>query len=257
MIHLSGISKVFGATRVLDGIDLHVAAGSFTALLGRSGSGKTTLLRLLAGLEWCDAGQIAINGIDATHLKPGARDIGFVFQSYALFGHMSVFENIAFGLRVRPRHRRQSEAQIRQTVERLLAMIRLEGLGTRLPSQLSGGQRQRVALARALAVEPRILLLDEPFGALDREVREELRDALRTLHDELRLTTVFVTHDEHEAHALADRIVVLDRGRITQDTTLRAPDRPMDHARHHNGPVTPHTVTPQTVPARLKLKTGP
>jgi sulfate transport system ATP-binding protein len=154
---------------------------------------------------------------DCTHLPPASRRIGFVFQSYALFGHMSVFENIAFGLRVRPRRLRPPEAEIRHRVETLLSMIRLHGLGDRLPAQLSGGQRQRVALARAMAIEPQILLLDEPFGALDREVREELRLALRDLHDRLGLTTVFVTHDEEEAHALADRIVVLEAGRMIAD----------------------------------------
>ncbi len=220
MIELAGLTKSFGATGVLNTIDLTMPQGSFTALLGRSGSGKTTLLRLIAGLETADAGRIAIDGTEATDLAPGARHVGFVFQSYALFGHMTVFENIAFGLRVRPRRQRLREAEIRATVERLLAMIRLEGLGPRLPNQLSGGQCQRVALARALAIEPRILLLDEPFGALDREVREELRHALRHLHDTLGLTTVFVSHDEEEAHALADRVVVLEKGRILSDTTL-------------------------------------
>jgi sulfate transport system ATP-binding protein len=222
MIRLTGISKTFGATKVLDGLGLDFAAGSFTALLGRSGSGKTTLLRLLAGLDRPDSGRIEIDGVDATRLKPGPRRIGFVFQSYALFGHMTVFENIAFGLRVRPRAERAGEAEIRATVDRLLGMIRLEGLGPRLPSQLSGGQRQRVALARALAIGPRILLLDEPFGALDREVREELRHSLRRLHDELRLTTVFVSHDEHEAQDLADRVVIIDRGKVVDDHLVAA-----------------------------------
>jgi sulfate transport system ATP-binding protein len=218
MIRLTGVTKSLGASQVLRGIDMDFTRGEFTALLGRSGSGKTSLLRLLAGLEQPHAGQIEIEGHDATFLPPGQRQIGFVFQSYALFGHMSVFENIAFGLRVRPRRQRPPEAEIRARVEDLLAMIRLDGLGPRLPAQLSGGQRQRVALARALAIEPRILLLDEPFGALDREVREELRLALREVHNRLGLTTIFVTHDEEEAQSLADRIVVLEAGKIVADT---------------------------------------
>ena len=217
MIELNGIRKAFGAAHVLRDLDISFARGEFTALLGRSGSGKSTLLRLIAGLEQPDAGRISIEGRDCTDLPPAARRIGFVFQSYALFGHMSVFENIAFGLRVRPRRLRPNEAEIRERVETLLSMIRLHGLGDRLPAQLSGGQRQRVALARAMAIEPQILLLDEPFGALDREVREELRLALRDLHDRLGLTTVFVTHDEEEAQALADRIVVLEAGRMIAD----------------------------------------
>jgi sulfate transport system ATP-binding protein len=221
MIQLSGLCKSFGATSVLDGIDLTIAPGSFVALLGASGSGKTTLLRLIAGLEQPDAGHITIDGQDATTLPSGARHMGFVFQNYALFGHMSVFENIAFGLRVKPRLDRPTEAAIQASVERLLEMMQLEGLGPRLPAQLSGGQRQRVALARALAVEPRVLLLDEPFGALDQEVRGALRDQLRALHDRLGLTTVFVSHDQDEAAALADRVVTLDRGRIVQDSAVQ------------------------------------
>ncbi len=217
MIEVRNLRKRFGATTILDGVDLHVAAGSFVALLGPSGSGKTTLLRVLAGLEAVDGGSVSIDGRPATHLAPGERSIGFVFQNYALFAHMTIFENIAFGLRVRPRRTRPSEAEIKARVERLLAMMRLPGLGARLPSQLSGGQRQRVALARALAVEPRILLLDEPFGALDHEVREELRLELRRVHDELGITTVFVSHDQDEAFALADRVVTLNHGRITAD----------------------------------------
>ncbi len=217
MIRLAGVTKSFGATRVLDRLDLHIAPGSFVGLLGPSGSGKTTILRLIAGLEQATEGGIEIGGRPADRLRPGERGVGFVFQSYALFKHMTVFENVAFGLRVRPRRARGSEAGIRAAVERLLAMVRLEGLGPRLPAQLSGGQRQRVALARALAVEPRILLLDEPFGALDQQVREELRDHLRRLHDALGMTTVFVSHDQDEALALADRVVVLNRGRIAAD----------------------------------------
>jgi len=218
LIGLHGISKSFGATPVLDGIELTIEPGSFVALLGPSGSGKTTLLRLIAGLEKEDAGTLEIDGKPANNLKPADRQVGFVFQNYALFSHMTVFENIAFGLRVRPRALRGSRAQIRGAVENLLALVHLEGLGARLPSQLSGGQRQRVALARTLAVEPRILLLDEPFGALDSDVREELRTWLRRTHRELAMTTVFVTHDEDEAYALADRVVRLHAGRIAADT---------------------------------------
>ncbi len=218
MIRLTGITKSFGSSAILRGIDLEFGRGEFTALLGRSGSGKTSLLRIIAGLERPDTGHIELEGRDATTVPPAGRHIGFVFQSYALFAHMSVFENIAFGLRVRPRGERLSDADIRDRVNTLLKMIRLDGLGPRLPTQLSGGQRQRVALARALAIEPRILLLDEPFGALDHEVREELRWALRDVHDRLQLTTVFVTHDEEEAKLLADRIVLLASGKITSDS---------------------------------------
>ena len=217
MIEIRGLRKRFGGTTVLDGIDLDIATGSFVALLGSSGSGKTTLLRILAGLESVDSGTVAIDGHASTHLTPGERRIGFVFQSYALFAHMTVFENIAFGLRVRPRAGRPDEAAIRSRVQHLLTMVRLPGLDARLPAQLSGGQRQRVALARALAIEPRILLLDEPFGALDQEVRDELRLGLRRVHDDLGITTVFVSHDQEEALALADRVVVLGHGKIIND----------------------------------------
>jgi len=214
VIELVGLTKGFGAQAVLDGIDLAVPRGSFTALLGPSGSGKTTLLRVIAGLDHADAGTITIDGIDVTTTPPGRRGIGFVFQNYALFGHLSVFENIAFGLRVRPRGQRPTRDELRRTVERLLAMVRLDGLGARLPAQLSGGQRQRVALARALAITPRILLLDEPFGALDHAVREDLRNSLKRLQAELGITTLFVSHDEPEALALADHIVRLDHGKL-------------------------------------------
>jgi sulfate/thiosulfate transport system ATP-binding protein len=219
MIRFHDITKNFGATGVLRSIDLTIARGSFVALLGASGSGKTTLLRLLAGLEHPDSGSIEIDGQPVDSLRPGERSMGFVFQNYALFGHMTVFENIAFGLRVRPRARRGSQAEIHTAVERLLSLVKLEGLGARLPAQLSGGQRQRVALARALAVEPRILLLDEPFGALDRQVRDELRIWLRQVHDALGMTTVFVSHDQEEALALADRVVILRNGEIIADAT--------------------------------------
>lgn len=219
MIRMCGITRSFGAGRILDGIDLDIARGSFVALLGPSGSGKTTLLRMIAGLDAPDSGTLTINGRDTSGLRPGERQAGFVFQGYALFNHMTVFENVAFGLRVKPRGARPNEAGIRAKVEALLAMVQLDGLGPRLPAQLSGGQQQRVALARALAVEPAILLLDEPFGALDHDIRESLREQLRALHDRLGLTTVFVSHDRDEAHALADRVVVLDRGRITAQQT--------------------------------------
>ncbi len=214
MIEMRGIVRMFGAGRVLDGIDLDIERGSFVALLGASGSGKTTLLRIIAGLDSPDAGSLVIDGRNAASMRPGARKAGFVFQGYALFAHMSVFENVAFGLRVKPRAERPHEAQIREKVEALLAMMQLDGLGPRLPGQLSGGQQQRVALARALVVEPAILLLDEPFGALDQDVRQSLRDALRQVHERLGLTTVFVSHDQDEARALADRVVVLEGGRI-------------------------------------------
>jgi sulfate/thiosulfate transport system ATP-binding protein len=240
MIGLRGLSRNFGPTRVLRSIDLVIETGSFVALLGPSGSGKTTLLRLLAGLEYPDAGGIDIDGQRADGLRPGERSIGFVFQSYALFNHMTVFENIAFGLRVRPRASRGSRAEIRAAVERLLSLVHLEGLGPRLPAQLSGGQRQRVALARALAVEPRILLLDEPFGALDRQVREELRAWLRQLHDQLHTTTVFVSHDQEEALALADRVIVLRGGEIVADATPADFRGALAHRLplHHSGSVT-------------------
>ncbi len=215
VIRTEGLCKGFGATQALDGISLDVAAGSFVALLGPSGSGKTTLLRVVAGLEQPDAGNLWIDGRPALDLRPGRRGVGMVFQGYALFGHMTVADNIGFGLRVRG----QGRPAIRAAVERLLAMVHLEGLGDRLPAQLSGGQRQRVALARALAVQPRILLLDEPFGALDRQVREELRTGLRRLQTELGITALFVTHDQEEALALADRVVILNRGKVVADLT--------------------------------------
>lgn len=212
MIRLVDVSKRLGATQILDRVTLDIAERSFTALLGPSGSGKTTLLRIIAGLEQPDSGTLHLAGRPALGLTPGQRGLGFVFQSYALFEHMTVARNIAFGLQVRrPRLPRR---HIEDVVQRMLALVRLEGLGPRLPSQLSGGQRQRVALARTLAVEPRILLLDEPFGALDHEVRVKLRGNLRRIHDTLGVTTVFVTHDREEALALADRAVLLDRGRI-------------------------------------------
>jgi sulfate transport system ATP-binding protein len=215
MIQLRSLFKCFGATRILENVDLSIERGSLVALLGPSGSGKTTLLRIIGGLEHADSGSLHLDGRTALGVSPGKRGLGFVFQSYALFDHMNVADNVAFGLQVR--RPRPPRAVIRETVEKALAMVRLSGLEQRLPSQLSGGQRQRVALARALAVKPRILLLDEPFGALDTQVREELRQELRRVHDELGITTVLVTHDQEEALQLADRIILLDQGRIAAD----------------------------------------
>ena len=215
-IEAKAISKRFGSFRALEGVDLSVKEGDLLALLGPSGSGKTTLLRILAGLESPDAGRVFIDGEDATDHTVGDRGIGFVFQHYALFKHMSVFENVAFGLRVKPRRQRLPEGEIRKRVLELLDFVQLGGLEQRRPAQLSGGQRQRVALARALAVRPRVLLLDEPFGALDARVRKDLRRWLRKLHDELHITSVFVTHDQEEALELADHVVVMNRGRIEQ-----------------------------------------
>lgn len=218
MIRLANITKRFGATTVLDGVSLAIPKGGFVALLGPSGSGKTTLLRMVAGLEQPDSGELWLDGRPALDVPPGQRGIGFVFQGYALFAHMTVADNIGFGLRVRG----QKAEERAGTVNRLLSMMHLEGLGARLPAQLSGGQRQRVALARALAIEPRILLLDEPFGALDRAVREELRTTLKRIHYDTGVTTLFVTHDQDEAVQLADRAVILTHGRLTAD--LSAPD---------------------------------
>jgi sulfate/thiosulfate transport system ATP-binding protein len=215
-VELIGIAKRFGATAVLAPIDLDVQAGELLALLGPSGSGKTTLLRVIAGLERPSAGRILLDGRDASAFAPAARRIGFVFQHYALFRHMTVFENVAFGLRVRRRGGRHGEGEIRRRVGDLLGLVRLDDLAHRFPGEISGGQRQRVALARALAVEPKLLLLDEPFGALDAAVRHELRTWLGELHRRLGLTTVFVTHDQAEAFELGDRIAVLNRGRIEQ-----------------------------------------
>ncbi|MGI6494813.1 MAG: sulfate/molybdate ABC transporter ATP-binding protein [Kiritimatiellia bacterium] len=217
-IEIDRISKRFGDFLALDDVSLSVEPGEFIALLGPSGCGKTTLLRVLAGLEEPDAGTIRIGGVDAGKWCVAARQVGFVFQHYALFRHMSVFENIAFGLRVR-RENRPPRAEIRRRVEALLSLVKLDGFGDRLPGQLSGGQRQRVALARALAVEPRFLLLDEPFAALDANVRKELRRWLRRLHDEIHITSLFVTHDVEEALEMADRIVVMDHGKIVQTGT--------------------------------------
>lgn len=215
-IQIDEISKEFGATAALTPVSLSIPSGALVALLGPSGSGKTTLLRILGGLEFPSSGRVLFDGQDATGLSVQDRRAGFVFQSYALFRHMTVFENIAYGLRARPRGSRPTDAEITRRVTKLLDLIQLPDIGKRFPSQLSGGQRQRVALARALAIEPRMLLLDEPFGALDAKVRKELRQGLRDIHDETGLTTVFVTHDQEEAMELADLVVVMSMGRIEQ-----------------------------------------
>jgi sulfate transport system ATP-binding protein len=215
-ICVEGVWKSFSAYPALEGVSLTIRDGEFVALLGPSGSGKTTLLRILAGLEVAEDGKVWFGKREVTSDKPSSRGIGFVFQHYALFGHMTVAQNIAFGLDVMPRGSRPGRRAIQKRVDELLDLVHLPGLGKRYPSQLSGGQRQRVALARALARNPRILLLDEPFGALDAKVRRELRGALRTIHDELGLTSIFVTHDHEEAFTLADRVALLNQGRIEQ-----------------------------------------
>ena len=215
-IEVRNINKRFGNFVALDNVSLNFPAGELTALLGPSGCGKTTLLRIIAGLEQPDAGQVFLDGEDASSHHVRERQVGFVFQHYALFKHMTVFENIAFGLRVKPRNVRPNEAQIKEKVMQLLQLVQLDWLADRYPPQLSGGQRQRIALARALAVEPRVLLLDEPFGALDAKVRKELRRWLRRLHDELHVTSIFVTHDQEEALEVADQIVLMNKGRVEQ-----------------------------------------
>ena len=233
-IEVRNLNKRFGATVVCDHLNLSIPDGELVALLGPSGSGKTSLLRIIAGLEVPDSGQVLFHGQDTTSTDVRERNVGFVFQHYALFPQMSIFENVAFGLRVRPTRAkpgsnvasRPSEAQIRSKVMELLKLVQLDWVAERYPHQLSGGQRQRIALARALAVEPRVLLLDEPFGALDAKVRKELRRWLRRLHDEMHVTSVFVTHDQDEAMEVADRIVVMNQGRIEQVGT---PDEVYDH----------------------------
>ncbi|MFE3837282.1 sulfate/molybdate ABC transporter ATP-binding protein [Pseudogemmobacter sonorensis] len=215
-IEIDEITKLFGSTAALHPVSLNLPSGALVALLGPSGSGKTTLLRILGGLEYPTSGRVLFDGEDATNLTVQQRRAGFVFQSYALFRHMTVFENIAYGLRARPRATRPTRDEITRRVTRLLELIQLPEIGSRYTSQLSGGQRQRVALARALAIEPRMLLLDEPFGALDAKVRKELRQGLRDIHDETGLTTIFVTHDQEEAMELADLVVVMSMGRIEQ-----------------------------------------
>jgi sulfate transport system ATP-binding protein len=215
-IEVKNLTKRFGEFAALDNVDLRVADGELLALLGPSGSGKTTLLRIIAGLDWPDSGEVSFDGENALARGAGERHVGFVFQHYALFRHMTVFENVAFGLRVQPRGIRKDEATIRARVKELLDLVQLDWLSDRYPNQLSGGQRQRIALARALAIEPRILLLDEPFGALDAKVRKELRQWLRSLHQEIHVTSIFVTHDQEEALEVANRVVVMDKGRIEQ-----------------------------------------
>ncbi|OZI74279.1 sulfate/molybdate ABC transporter ATP-binding protein [Bordetella genomosp. 12] len=215
-IEVKNLSKRFNDFRALDDVSLHIETGELVALLGPSGCGKTTLLRIIAGLESADSGSVLFSGEDATGVDVRQRQVGFVFQHYALFKHMTVFENVAFGLRVKHRSQRPSEAQIRSKVHDLLQLVQLDWLADRYPAQLSGGQRQRIALARALAVEPRVLLLDEPFGALDAKVRKELRRWLRRLHDELHVASVFVTHDQEEALEVSDRVVLMNAGRIEQ-----------------------------------------
>ncbi len=225
-IEIENIHKQFGSFVALKDVTLEIPSGELVALLGPSGSGKTTLLRIIAGLETADTGRILFSGEDTAGSHVRERKVGFVFQHYALFRHMTVFENIAFGLRVRPRATRPSNAEIGDRVMKLLNLVQLEGMAKRYPAQLSGGQRQRIALARALAVEPQVLLLDEPFGALDAQVRAELRRWLRRLHDEIHVTSVFVTHDQEEALEVADRIVVMNRGKIEQSG---APDQVYEH----------------------------
>jgi sulfate transport system ATP-binding protein len=225
-IEIRHLNKRFGTTVACDNLNLDIPAGELVALLGPSGCGKTTLLRIIAGLEVPDTGTVSFHGEDATATSVRERQVGFVFQHYALFGHMSIFENVAFGLRVRPKATRPGEAEIRSKVMQLLKLVQLDWLADRYPHQLSGGQRQRIALARALAVEPKVLLLDEPFGALDAKVRKELRRWLRRLHDEVHVTSVFVTHDQDEAMEVADRVVVMNQGRIEQQGS---PDEVYDH----------------------------
>ncbi|OWY39553.1 sulfate ABC transporter ATP-binding protein [Xenophilus sp. AP218F] len=225
-IQVKNIRKAFGSFTALDNLTLDFPDGELVALLGPSGCGKTTLLRVIAGLEQADSGQVLLDGEDASATHVRERQVGFVFQHYALFRHMSVFDNVAFGLRMKPRRQRPSEADIRRKVHALLELVQLDWLAHRFPAQLSGGQRQRIALARALAVEPRVLLLDEPFGALDAKVRKELRRWLRRLHDELHITSIFVTHDQEEALEVADRVVLMNHGRVEQ---IGSPDEVYGH----------------------------
>ena len=226
-IQVRNIHKSFGNFTALGDVSLDFPSGELVALLGPSGCGKTTLLRIIAGLETADAGEVLLDGENASDTHVRERQVGFVFQHYALFRHMTVFENVAFGLRVKPRKLRPSETEIKRRVHELLSLVQLDWLADRFPPQLSGGQRQLIALARALAVEPRVLLLDEPFGALDAKVRKELRRWLRRLHDELHITSVFVTHDQEEALEVADRVVLMDHGRVEQvGTPLEVYERP-------------------------------
>ncbi len=225
-IQIQNVSKIYGSFQALEDISIHIQSGELVALLGPSGSGKTSLLRVIAGLETADTGDIFFDGHSMTDRHPKERNVGFVFQHYALFRHMTVFENVAYGLKVRPRKTRPTKQEIRDKVMELLQLVKLENFSDRYPTQLSGGQRQRVALARALAVEPKVLLLDEPFGALDAKVRKELRRWLRKLHDEFHITSIFVTHDQEEALDVADRIVVMNNGKIEQ---IGSPDEVYTH----------------------------
>ena len=225
-IAIRQVSKDFGTFKALRNVDLDIDSGELVALLGPSGCGKTTLLRIIAGLETADHGNILFSGEDATDFNVRERNVGFVFQHYALFRHMSVFDNVAFGLRMKPRATRPSESVIKEKVHALLGLVQLDWLSDRYPAQLSGGQRQRIALARALAVEPKVLLLDEPFGALDAKVRKELRRWLRRLHDDLHVTSIFVTHDQEEALEVADRVVLMNSGKVEQVGT---PQQVWDH----------------------------
>ena len=226
MIKIDTITKSFGDFKALDSINHSIDAGKLVALLGPSGCGKTTLLRIIAGLEHPDKGRVLMNDIDISKKSPKDRGIGFVFQHYALFNHMSVFENVAFGLRVKPKKSRPDDAFIKNKVKELLKLVQLDWLSDAYPSQLSGGQRQRVALARSLAIEPKVLLLDEPFSALDATVRRELRKWIRQLHDELHITSIFVTHDQEEAMEIADTVIIMNKGRIIQSGTT---DNVYDH----------------------------
>jgi sulfate transport system ATP-binding protein len=253
-IEITKVGKRFGDFTALDDVSVSIPAGSLTALLGPSGGGKSTLLRIIAGLEHADSGRVEIEGVDATQLPPQKRDVGFVFQHYAAFKHLTVARNVAFGLEIRKRPKDEIKARVAE----LLELVHLDQFGERLPAQLSGGQRQRMALARALAVEPKVLLLDEPFGALDAKVRKELRDWLRRLHDEVHVTTVFVTHDQEEALEVADEIVVINEGRVEQIGTPDALyDEPgSDFVMSFLGPVT--TLRGQLVrPHDIELRTAP
>ena len=225
-IEIRNVHKQFGNFHALRDVSLDIDSGELVALLGPSGCGKTTLLRIIAGLETADTGTIAFSGEDTTHVHVRERQVGFVFQHYALFRHMTVFENVAFGLRMKPRNQRPTDSVIQQKVHDLLNLVQLDWLADRYPSQLSGGQRQRIALARALAVEPKVLLLDEPFGALDAKVRKELRRWLRRLHDDLHVTSIFVTHDQEEALEVADRVVLMNGGSVEQ---IGSPQEVWDH----------------------------
>lgn len=225
-IQIQNVSKKFGSFQALQDVSIDIQSGELVALLGPSGSGKTSLLRVIAGLEASDVGEILFDGQTITNRHPKERNVGFVFQHYALFRHMTVFDNVAYGLKVRPRKTRPSKAEITDKVMTLLRLVKLDNFSDRFPTQLSGGQRQRVALARALAVEPKVLLLDEPFGALDAKVRKELRRWLRKLHDDFQITSIFVTHDQEEALDVADRIVVMNNGKIEQ---IGSPDEVYTH----------------------------